>query len=206
MAFLLPTSNELLPFLVLINVTPEDIIGTDWRLFGYLKQVHMDFAQLPSALAMVAIRAGGDNIGPGMIAAHVLGEDMVHSQIVCVASTVLADVAITAKNFPAGQLDLQAGTMDHLLQPDDRRPRQGLLDGLDIAATVHYHVSFSREDQANGSAGIANIDRLKIGIKDQHRRVHNFTRWRVLYSRPRRQLWNFSLIGKHPNIIKIIAF
>ena len=85
---------------------------------------------------MVAGRAGCDHIGPDVFSAHVFGKDMVHGQVAGVTPAVLAGVIIAAKNLPAGQLDLQAWTVDHLLQPDDGRTRERLSDGLD-GSRVH---------------------------------------------------------------------
>ncbi len=64
--------------------------------------------------------------------------------------------------------------MDHLVQPDDGRAWEGQFDGLDGAAAIHHHVGFPRKDQANGATGIADIDRLEIGVENQYRRVHSF--------------------------------
>ena len=121
---------------------------------------------------------------------------MVHRQIAGVMPAVLANVVITAKNLPAGQFDLQTWTVDHLLQPDDGRPWEGLFDGLDIAASIHHHVGFLGKDQANGATGITDIDGLEVSVKDQNRRVHIFTRWRVLYSRPIRGHWGIRLMER----------
>ena len=91
---------------------------------------------------------------------------MIHRQVASVATTVLADIVVTAKDLPAGQFDLQARAMDHLIQPDDGWPRERLFHGLNIAASIHHHVGSSRKDQANGAMGVANIDRLEIGVKN----------------------------------------
>ena len=76
----------------------------------------MNFPQLPATFAVIAARAGGHYIGPDMFPAQVFWQHMVHRQIAGVASTVLAGEVVTAKDLPAGQFDLQARAMDHLLQ------------------------------------------------------------------------------------------
>ena len=125
----------------------------------------MDIPQLTPTFAMVAGRAGRHNIGPDMFSAHVFGKNMVHGQLADVTPAVLAGEVITAKNLPAGQLDLQAWTVNHLIQANNRWPRQGLFHGLDIAASIHHHVGFPGKDQANGATGIAHINWLEIGVK-----------------------------------------
>jgi len=124
----------------------------------------MDLPQLAAAFAVVTARAGGHNIGPDMFSSQVFWENMVHRQIAGVTPTVLAGVTIPAKHLPAGQLDLQARTVDHLIQPDDRWPRERLFNSLDVTASIHHHVGFPGKDQANGATGITHIDRLEIGV------------------------------------------
>ena len=123
---------------------------------------------------MIAGRAGGYYIGPDVLSAHMFGQDMVDRQFAGVPSTVLADIIITAEDLSTGQFDLQAWAVDHLLQPYDGWPREGLFNGLDVAASIHHHVCLPRKDQANGAAGITNIDRLEVGVENQYRRVHSF--------------------------------
>ena len=125
MAFNLPPLDKLFPFSVLVQVAPKNIISVDRRLLWNMEQVHVDFPQLAAALAMVAGRTGGNYIGPDMLSTQVFGQDMVHRQFTSVTPAVLAGVVITAKDLPAGQLDLQAWTVDHLIQADDGWPRQG---------------------------------------------------------------------------------
>ena len=160
----LPTLDKLLPLGVFFQVAPKNVICAGWRLDRNVQQVHMHLRQLAPALAVVTARAGGYNIGPDMFPAQVFGQNMVHRQHAGVTPAVLAGVIVPAKDLPAGQLDLQARPVDHLVQPDDGWPRQRLPDGLDGAATVHHHVSFTGEDQANGATSIADINRLEIGV------------------------------------------
>ena len=129
-----------------------------------MQQVHVHFPQLSAAFMMVAARAGSHYVGPDVLAAQVLGGDMIHRQFAGMPATVLAGVVIPTENLPAGQLDLQARAMDHLVEPDDRRAGQGLFNRLDGAATIHHHVGFSGEDQANGTTGIADVHGFEIGV------------------------------------------
>ena len=82
---------------------------------------------LSAAFTVVAARAGGHYIGPDVLPAQVLGQDMVHGQFAGVPPTVLAGVVIPAEDLPAGQFDLQARAVDHLLQPDNGGPRQAFV-------------------------------------------------------------------------------
>ncbi len=134
----------------------------------------MDFHQLAAAFTVIAGGAGSHYIGPDMLTTQVFRQNMVDRQIASMPATVLADEVITTKNLPPGQFDLQTGAMDHMLQTDNGWPWEGLFNGLNCAAAIHYHTGFPRKDQANGATGVANIDRLKIGVENQYRRVHSF--------------------------------
>lgn len=79
----------------------------------------MRLSQLASAFAVVARWAGCNDICPDMRSAEVFWQDVVDRQVSGMPPAVLAGVIIPAKYFPAGQLDFQAGAMDHLIQTDD---------------------------------------------------------------------------------------
>lgn len=125
----------------------------------------MDLCQLASTFAVVAGRAGSHHVGPNVLAPHMLRQDVIYRQIADVPPTVLTDIIIPPKNFAAGQFDMQAWAVDHLLQADNGRSRDGLLDGLDIAATIHHHVGLPREYQSNGATSVTDVDGLEIGIE-----------------------------------------
>jgi len=100
----------------------------------------MHFLRLAPAFAVVAGWTCGHYIGPDMLSTQVLWQNMIHCQIADMTTAILAGVIITTEDFPAGQLDLKTGSVDHLVQPDNRRSGSGLFDSLDITAAVHYQI------------------------------------------------------------------
>ena len=98
----LPTLDELVPFGVFLQMSPENIVSIDRGFLRGMQQGHLDFTQFPSALAMVAGGAGGHYVRPDMFTAQVLGPDMVNGQVAGMSSAVLAGVFVTAKNLAAG--------------------------------------------------------------------------------------------------------
>jgi hypothetical protein len=55
--------------------------------------------------------------------------------------------------------------MDLLLQADDGGTGQKLGDRMDVAATVHDHVSLAGKKQTDGPPCGANVNWLKIGVE-----------------------------------------
>jgi hypothetical protein len=159
-----PSLDELNPFVVFLQVPTKYVVSTGRRYLWGVQQGHLGFPQLPSTFAMVAGWTRSNHICPHMFATQVFGPNMVNGQIAGMSSAVLAGILITAKDFPAGQFNLQARAMDHLIQTNDGGDGDILPDGLNITATVHDQISFPREDQANSAAGVADIDWLEICV------------------------------------------
>jgi len=122
---------------------PKDISSIRWRLLGNMHQFHMDFFCLATTFAVIAAWAGGDNIGPNVLTAHMTRDHVIHSQTPFMFATVLAGIIVTAKNFAASQLDVWARPMNLRLQPNDRRTWEQLLYRPNVSTPVHHHVSFA---------------------------------------------------------------
>src|SRR4030042_905922 len=95
-------------------------------------------------------------------------------------SAVLTGVIIPAQYFPLGQLDLRPWAMDHLFQSNNGRTRIYLSYRFNLTAPVQDQTGFPVYYEGNGTAGIADIDRLKIGVKNQYRRKHDCLQCREL--------------------------
>jgi hypothetical protein len=70
--------------------------------------------------------------------------------------------------------------MDHLFQTDDRRAWINLPHSLNLTASIQDQAGFSVNNESYGTAGIADVDRLKISIKDQDWGLHDCLQFREL--------------------------
>jgi hypothetical protein len=122
--FLLPAVDIGFPFLVIVQVSAKDIQGACRWFFGGLQKPHVHFIHSATALAMITMRAGGDNVGPDMLSAQMTGRYVVHRQIALALSTVLAGIIIAAEHFPSSQLNVWTRSMNLVLQSDDGRTWQ----------------------------------------------------------------------------------
>jgi len=150
------------------------------------------------AFAVVAGRAGSDQVLPGMLAAQVTGDEVVDSQGQGMQTAVLAGVVVPAQDFALGQLDRRARSPDHLIQPDDRGSRKDLGDRFDLAAAVEDQAGPAGDHQGDGPAGVTHVDGLKVGIEHQDRGIHAGN-----YSTSRDTIHNHDII---PDMQKTLAF
>lgn len=74
--------------------------------------------QRPSALAMIAGRAGCHEIRPGVFATQMLGLDVIHRQVDGILSTVLAGILIAAEDLTAAKTYLGVGSLHHVMKSD----------------------------------------------------------------------------------------
>jgi hypothetical protein len=95
-------------------------------------------------------------------------------------TTILAGVIIPAQDLTLGKLDLRARAMDHLFQSDDGRARINLPHSLNLTASIQDQASFSVNNECYGTAGIADVYRLEIRIKDQYWGLHDCLQFREL--------------------------
>jgi len=108
-----------------------------------MKQAHPGFVYFPPSLAMIACRTSRHHVRPYVLPSQVFGQDMVESQFIGVVTAVLAGIIVPTEYLPSREFHPRAGSMDHLFKPDDGWTRNGQLDRLDAAATIHDHVGFS---------------------------------------------------------------
>ena len=85
--------------MILREIPGKQVIRRTRRFSWYLLQGHAGLFESPAAFAMVACRTGSDKVGPGVLSAKVLGEDMIDGQGLMAIATILAFPIITPENF-----------------------------------------------------------------------------------------------------------
>jgi hypothetical protein len=103
----------------------------------------------------------------------VAGDDMIDRQIRYMLTTVLASVVVATQNLALGKFNAWARAVNHLFQADDGRAREYLPNSLYLAASIQDQVGFSINNEGNGTAGIADVDRLEIRVENQNRSLHH---------------------------------
>jgi hypothetical protein len=93
-------------------------------------------------------------------------QDMVDGHYGGMLPTILAGAAVATYDFALVELEARARTPDHIDQADHRGTREGKGHGFDLSTTIHDQAGFPIQDQRNRPVGIANVDRLKVCIKD----------------------------------------
>jgi hypothetical protein len=92
------------------------------------------------------------------------GDDMVQREIDILFSTILTGISITPEDLVPGKGDLEPRTVDHMLQPDDRRSGKGLRHRIDLTSSVNHQGCAAGKDKVQRSVRVAYMDRLIIGI------------------------------------------
>jgi len=133
-----------------------------------MQQTHAGFFDLTAAFAMIALWAGCYDVQPGVRTANVAWDDVVDGEIIHLSAAILAGVAISAQNLLAYQTNGRSGAMDHLMQANDRRTGKVSLSSTHRTATIQYEGGLFGEHQPQGAMHVANVERLKIGIENQH--------------------------------------
>lgn len=85
---------------------------------------------------MVAARTGGNDVIPGVETPQMAWNNVIDRQIHSVFAAILAGKIVAPKDFTLVKLDLQVRAVNHRLQPDDRRDGVGVINGLNIPASV----------------------------------------------------------------------
>ena len=123
-----------------------------------------------SALAVVARRAGCDQVVPRMGTAQVPRIDMVNGQLGSLGPAVLASVVVPSEDFGFGEFYDRARPFDHMLETDNGGGGVIRGDCFDISPAIPYQPGLLREDQDQSAFGSANIERLKVRVQNQDRR------------------------------------
>ena len=117
--------QERLPGVVLGAAQPESDGGISLWLDGLANKPHGGLSRGTAALAGVALHAGADEIGPGVLPALDSGRDVVKREFARgeVFSAVLAATAVTSVDVAAIQFDRSHRATVVFQEPDD--PRYG---------------------------------------------------------------------------------
>ena len=126
----------------------------------------MRLLERPTAFSVITGRASSHQILPGVITSQVARQDMVDGHYRSMLPAVLAGIAVTAHDFPLGELDMRTRALDHMDQADYRRAWESLRHRFNFPATIHDQAGFSAQNQRDRPPGIANIDRLEICVED----------------------------------------
>ena len=121
------------------------------------------------ALAMVAARAAGDQVFPGVAASQPTWDHVVKGWAGGTFTAVLAGVIISPKHLLAGKFYDWTRPFDHVTKPDDRWAWVRLPHGSNFPAAIQHHGGFIVQDQTDGTANITHMDRFKICVEHQHR-------------------------------------
>lgn len=160
----LPAVDIRLPFLIIVQMPAKDIGSTCRRLIRDAEKLHVHFLYPTPAFAVVAVRAGCHHICPNVLAPQVARRHVIHGQITLTFSTILTGIIIAAKDFPACQFDVRPWPVDLVLQADDGRTRQKLLHRSNVSTSIHDHIRFACQEQADRPPRRTNINRFKICI------------------------------------------
>src|SRR5439155_10989336 len=125
-----------------------------------------------AALAVVAARAGGDEVLPGVPAAAMTRDDVVERQIMRLPPAVLAGVAVAGEDLAPAQLDPRPGPADLVLEPDDGRrvvlgPR-----GPDDLVVVLDDLGLLAEHEPERPRQVADVQRLVVLVQDEDDPIH----------------------------------
>ncbi len=110
-----------------------------------MKQAHTGFHEGAASLAVVAARAGSDNVFPGVPAIEVTRHHVIHRQNGSNLTAILAGVIVAAKDLTPVEGHLWVRGMDHVLQADHRGDRIGGSGSMHDTASVHNKIGFIGE-------------------------------------------------------------
>src|SRR5689334_18289866 len=99
-------------------------------------QTHARLVEQLAALAMVAVLAGGDEVVPGVGAATVARDHMVEGQVMRLGAAVLAGVLVADEDLASRQAHARAGTLDPVVEANDRRCVEDRGCGADLGVVV----------------------------------------------------------------------
>ena len=125
----------------------------------------MRLFHLAASLAVITGGAGGHQVRPDMLPAHVARNDMIDRQIALALAAILAGIIVTPKEFSARKFDTRTWSMNLRFKPNDRWTRNQFCNRADVSASVSDHASLPCKDQSNGPSGRTYVDRLKIRIE-----------------------------------------
>lgn len=161
----LPAGDEFFPAVIVVDVFLEVVEHRCGRLARGFEQAHAGLFGGVGTLLMVAVDAGRHNVVPGVRAVQGAGYDMVDRQFSAAQAAVLAGVAIPAKDFMAGELNLGAGTLDHVFETDDGGDWVGCRDGVEIPSSILDEGRLVVQNETERPPCVADMYGFKVGVQ-----------------------------------------
>lgn len=116
----LPTFNKLAPLFVFLKMMAKPVNGR-WPRFKWLTfQKHIGFVGPLAAFPAIALRAGGNQILPGMFTALPSGNDVINGQEAHFSAAVLAGEIVPSQHFPFRKRHVRMGPANHIAKFDYR--------------------------------------------------------------------------------------
>src|ERR1051326_2284536 len=132
-----------------LQVLMEQVVAGSVRLCRRAPQVHVGFLGRPSALAVVAGPTGADQVVPAVPAAAVPRRYVIQRQVPRPHPTVLTRMVVADEDLASREPHPRPRPLDHIDQPNDRRPWKkptrrsdralGVLETLWLAAFPPNH-------------------------------------------------------------------
>lgn len=123
---------------------------------------------------MIALHAGGYDVGPGVLPALATGQDVVDRHVPGRCTAILARVLVAGEDLVPGHLSSLKRTLDHVNEPDHVGPLENVGDGIDVFAAVLDRLRLSLADELHRPANIADIEGLVVLIEHQYWRSRAF--------------------------------
>jgi hypothetical protein len=98
--------------------------------------------------------------------------DMIERQVIGSAAAILARECIAQEDFLPGELDASARSPNEADEPDDGRVGVRLMRRRNQRIVRFEDLGFASENQHDGAASVANVERLVVLIENQDRFVH----------------------------------
>ena len=151
----------------------DDIKGATGGRKWLPDELHVGFLGRAARFTPITGDTGADDIFPGMLTAAIARNDVVESKVPALLAAVLAGVAVAIEYLVAGHLSFAARPFNKPGKTYDRRQRNGLTDGVNVAESILEHLRLALKDKHHRPAGAAHRQRLEALVQDQHRVVNH---------------------------------
>jgi len=157
-----------LPLSVFFYVSAEEVIACGAGLVRMLQQPHVGLPESSAALSTVAVWAGAHQVLPMMLSRIVAWDDVIHGQVLCLTTALLAGVVISPEDLFLSELHPRARPPDHIDQLYHRGAQKGGGRGTDDPPAVLQNVGLTDHDQGHGPLDVADVQRFVVQVKDKN--------------------------------------
>jgi hypothetical protein len=147
----------------------KEIAGRGVWLERGAGEVHVGLLRGTPPFVPVAGGAGGDHVVPFVFAPSMAGDDVVYGELFGFAPAILAGVIIPPQDFPFGGAEAGAGAFDEVAEADDGGDFKFGVVGADGATAVEDEFGFARQQETQGTFGVADVQWFKVDIEDEDR-------------------------------------